>query len=67
MSPRLAAAGKMQAEKQLAIERRQVEVEAERLTLQEAAIAYGMARIGAQQMAAGTAAGSAPPEASRRG
>jgi len=36
--------GKMQAEKQLAIERRQVEVEAERLKPQEAAIAYGMAR-----------------------
>ena len=36
----------MQAEKQLAIERRQVGVEMERLKLQEAAIAYGMAQRG---------------------
>ena len=40
VSPRLAAGGKMQAEKQLAIERRQAEIEAERLRLQEAAPAY---------------------------
>jgi hypothetical protein len=34
----------IQAEKQLAIERRRVDIEEERLKLQEAALAYGMAQ-----------------------
>ena len=67
VSPRLAVGGKMRAEKQLAIERRQGEVEAELSSSRRRLSLMEWLRIGAQQMATGTAAGSAPPEASRRG
>ena len=67
MSPRLAAGGKMQAEKQLAIERRRVEIEAQRLRLQQAAIAYRMAQNWGSTDGDWYGGWLAPPEASRRG